>query len=248
MKIAKTNAASNTVPVIALIICCIAFLMLSYISYNKISQIASSLGNNQPPKIIVIDAGHGGEDGGASGKNEIPEKDINLAIAKNLESLLTASGYQVVMTRADDTSIGDNSLGSIRERKVSDMHQRLKILEEQRDCLFVSIHQNYFTQSQYNGTQVFYSKNNKESKALSEDVRARVISLLQNDNKREVKPATSSIFLLREAKVPAILVECGFLSNPSEEEKLCDTDYQEKMAFAIYSGLLDYCSGVRQPS
>nr|WP_243112713.1 N-acetylmuramoyl-L-alanine amidase [Caproiciproducens sp. NJN-50] len=178
----------------------------------------------------------------------MPEKDINLAIAKDLEQLLTVSGYQVVMTRTDDAEIGDNTLGTIRARKVSDMHQRLKILEDQGSCIFISIHQNFFTQSQYSGTQIFYSKNNAESKPLSEDIRARVVGLLQKDNKRETKPATSAIYLLWEAKVPAVLVECGFLSNAQEEAKLKDTSYQQKMAFSIYSGFLDYCSGIRQPS
>ncbi len=248
MKATKRGFLSNSIPVIVLIICCIAFLMLSYLSYHRIGQIASTLAEGQAPRTVVIDAGHGGEDGGASGASGVPEKDINLAIAKDLEQLLTVSGYQVVMTRTDDAEIGDNTLGTIRARKVSDMHQRLKILEDQGSCIFISIHQNFFTQSQYSGTQIFYSKNNAESKPLSEDIRARVVGLLQKDNKRETKPATSAIYLLWEAKVPAVLVECGFLSNAQEEAKLKDTSYQQKMAFSIYSGFLDYCSGIRQPS
>nr|WP_228725071.1 N-acetylmuramoyl-L-alanine amidase [Caproicibacter fermentans] len=244
----KNNFWSNTIPVFVLIICCIAFLMLSFLSYRRIDQIASTLESSQAPKTVVIDAGHGGEDGGASGSSGIPEKEINLSISKDLEQLLTVSGYHVVMTRTSDTSIGDNTLGTIRERKVSDMHERLKILQKQGNCIFISIHQNYFTQSQYNGTQIFYSKNNAESKPLAEDLRAKVMELLQKDNKRQAKPATSSIFLLWEAKVPAVLVECGFLSNAEEETKLKDPVYQKKIAFAIYSGFLDYCSGIRQPS
>ena len=198
--------------------------------------------NTQPPKTVVIDAGHGGEDGGASGPSGTPEKDINLAIAKKLQQLLSVSGYNVVMTRTQDVAIGDNSLDTVHERKVSDMHQRLKVLESQDNCVFISIHQNYFTQSQYSGTQIFYSQNNQNSKALAESIKAKVVQMLQKDNKRETKPATSSIFLLWKAEVPAVLVECGFLSNPEEEEKLKDPDYQQKIAFSIYSGFLDYCS------
>ena len=230
---------------VVLILCCIAFLMLSYLSYHRIDQIASALAG-QAPKTVVIDAGHGGEDGGASGSSGVPEKEINLAIAKDLQQLLSVSGYRVVMTRTDNEAIGDNTLGTVRARKVSDMRQRLKILEDQGNCVFLSIHQNFFTQSQYAGTQIFYSKNNTESKPLSEDIRARVVDLLQKDNKRETKPATSSIYLLWEAEVPAVLVECGFLSNAQEEAKLKDPSYQQKIAFAVYSGFLDYCSGVRQ--
>ncbi|MCI1964715.1 MAG: N-acetylmuramoyl-L-alanine amidase [Oscillospiraceae bacterium] len=248
MKAKAKSFFSNTIPVIVLVLCCIAFLMLSYLSYHHIDQIASTLAGNQPPRTVVIDAGHGGEDGGASGASGVLEKDINLAIAKNLEQLLSVSGYQVVMTRTEDAAIGDNTLGTIHSRKVSDMHQRLKILKNQEDCIFISIHQNFFTQSQYSGTQIFYSKNNAESKPLSEDIRAEVVELLQKDNKRETKPATKSIYLLWEAKVPAVLVECGFLSNPQEETKLNDPVYQKKIAFSIYSGFLDYCSGIRQPS
>ncbi|MFU0833350.1 MAG: Germination-specific N-acetylmuramoyl-L-alanine amidase [Oscillospiraceae bacterium] len=241
----KSSLLGNVIPVIVLIVCCLAFLMLSYISYNRIDQIASTLESSGPPRTIVIDAGHGGEDGGASGSTGTPEKEINLAIAKDLEQLLTVSGYQVVMTRTEDVAIGDNSLNTVHERKVSDMHQRLKILEEQNNCIFISIHQNYFTQSQYHGTQVFYSINHQGSKILAEHIKSQVIQLLQKDNKREIKPAGDSIYLLRESKVPAVLVECGFLSNPEEELKLKDPIYQHKIAFSIYSGILNYCSEIQ---
>ena len=115
-------------------------------------------------------------------------------------------------------------------------------MKEQGNCIFVSIHQNHFTESRYSGTQVFYSTGDADSKILAENIRGRVVSLLQKDNTRETKPATSSIYLLWEAKVPAVLVECGFLSNSAEEAKLNDPEYQKQMAFSIYCGLLDYCN------
>lgn len=230
----------NFVPIAALILCCLAFLMLSYITCNRLGKMAfAAAGANS--RTIVIDAGHGGEDGGATGKSKRPEKDINLAIAKDLQQLLLASGYQVVMTRTTDTAISDN-LNTIHERKVSDIHNRMKIIESQDNCIFVSIHQNLFEQSQYHGTQVFYSKNTEASKELAETIKSRVVSLLQNDNTRVTKPATSSIYLLWHAKVPAVLVECGFLSNEEEAVKLNQEGYQQQMAFAIYCGLLDYCN------
>lgn len=247
MKIKEGGIWGNSIPIAVLILCCIAFLMLSYLSYNRIDRIASTLAGSAP-RTVVLDAGHGGEDGGASGKSGVLEKVINLAIAEDLEQLLTASGYRVVMTRTGDAALSDEGLDTIRERKTSDMHNRLKLVEAQGNCYFISIHQNSFPQSQYSGTQVFYSKNDEESKPLAEDIRARVAGLLQNDNKRATKPATSSIYLLWEAKVPAVLVECGFLSNSAEESKLNDPDYQKRMAFAIYNGFLDYCAGVRQPA
>lgn len=221
--------------------------MLSYLSYNRVDQIALMLAGSSP-RTVVLDAGHGGEDGGASGKSGVPEKEINLAITKDLGQMLESSGYRVILTRSDDTALSDEGLDTIRERKTSDMHNRMELLESQGSCIFISIHQNFFPQSQYNGAQIFYSDNNGESKPLAQDIRARVVGLLQSGNKREIKPATSSIYLLWHAKVPAVLVECGFLSNAEEESRLENPDYQKQMAFAIYTGFLDYCSGVRQPA
>lgn len=229
----------NAVPIIALILCCLAFLMLSFIACRRLSKMAVAAADEHPG-TFVLDAGHGGEDGGASDQLGRTEKNINLAVTKDLQQLLLASGYHVVMTRTTDTSLSD-PLKTIRERKVSDIHNRMKIIESQESCIFVSIHQNRFEQSKYYGTQVFYSNNDKGSKELAESIRGRVVSLLQKDNTRSVKPATSSIYLLWHAKVPAVLVECGFLSNPEEAEKLNRDDYQHKMAFAIYCGLLDFC-------
>ncbi len=217
--------------------------MLSYISYNKIDKMASALAEKRNP-VIVIDPGHGGEDGGATGKSSSLEKDINLAIALNLEKLLKSSGFRVVMTRTTDISVCDDHLGTIRERKVSDIHNRLKIIEEQGDCIFISIHQNFFTDSRYSGAQVFYSKKNDSSKDLAESIKSRVVGLIQPKNTRETKPATSSIYLLWNTNVTAVMVECGFLSNDSEAVKLNDKIYQQQMAFSVYSGLLDYLHSI----
>lgn len=247
MNVKKDEISGNALPIAVLILCCIAFLLLSYLSYDRIGRFASTLAD-EAPRTVVLDAGHGGEDGGASGKSGVPEKQINLAITKDLEQLLTASGYRVVMTREDDTATADDDLDSIRKRKTSDLHNRLKLIEKQGSCIFISIHQNFFPQSQYDGTQIFYSTNNGKSKDLAEDIRARVVGLLQKDNRRQTKPATSSIYLLWQAKVPAVLVECGFLSNAAEESKLNRPDYQRQIAFAVYCGFLDYCAGVRQPA
>lgn len=200
---------------------------------------ASALAQQATP-TIVIDPGHGGEDGGAIGKSPDPEKDINLAIALKLQSLLKLSGFNVVMTRTTDVSIGDSRLDTIKERKVSDIHNRLKLVEEQGNCILISIHQNHFTDGRYSGAQMFYSTKNPQSKDLAENIKSRVVQLLQPENTRETKPATSSIYLLWNTKAPAVLVECGFLSNESESAKLNDKIYQQQMAFSIYCGFLDY--------
>ena len=217
------------VPVAVLVVCCLIFLLLSYLSYQKVGEMASNLAAREQP-IVVIDPGHGGEDGGAQSSANVLEKDINLAIAQKLEKMLTLSGFRVVMTR---------------EEEVSDLHNRLNLIEKQGDCIFLSIHQNHFTSSRYYGTQVFYSTNDLSSQDLAEAIRERVIALLQPENTRACKPATSSIYLLWNAQVPAVLVECGFLSNESEAQKLNDPQYQEQMAFAIYSGFLDYYQATR---
>ena len=220
------------------LICIFLFGGLLYTAFNYDESVSVSAENNSIP-VIIIDAGHGGEDSGAV-DNGILEKDINLSIAKKLRDMLEISGYKVKMTREDDVSIYDNTAESTREKKVSDLKNRVSIINEKSSNILVSIHQNKFEQSQYFGTQMFYSKNNPKSAVLAEEMRKSVVGMLQPDNKRELKSADSSIYILDKAKVPAVIVECGFLSNAEEAKKLSDNDYQQKMAFSIYSGILGY--------
>ena len=172
-----------------------------------------------PAPRIVLDAGHGGEDGGAAAASGMLEKEVNLSITLVLQNLLEASGFQVVMTRDADVDLGEKSLSSVRERKVSDLHNRRKLLEETQNPMLISIHQNFFTEPQYSGAQIFYSTNLPESETLSSAIQNRIVSLLQPENKREIKPAGESIYLLRNAQCPAVIVECGFLSNPGRGSK-----------------------------
>lgn len=205
---------------------------------NEIATVSSeNLNKNYP--TIIIDAGHGGEDGGAVSDSGLLEKDINLDISLTLEKLLIQSGYNVKMIRTEDTSIHDDSANTIRERKVSDIKNRTKIANSDKNNILISIHQNYFTQSQYFGTQVFYSKNNTNSKLLAESIRTAVTALLQPENNRKCKEA-SNVFLLDNVTVPAIIVECGFLSNADEAYKLSQADYRDNMAYSIYLGILEY--------
>lgn len=194
----------------------------------------------QKKGTVVVDAGHGGEDGGAVGINGALEKDINLAIALELEKNLKQNNFDVVMVRDTDSAVGDQSLATVSERKRSDTKKRLRIVEETGECILISIHQNHFSESKYSGTQVFYSGNREESGVLAEAVRQNIVSSLQPENKRENKQAEKNIYLLYNCHVPAILVECGFLSNPQEAEKLQTPSYQKEMAAAIYNGLIDY--------
>lgn len=194
---------------------------------------------------IVLDAGHGGEDGGAVGINGVMEKDINLAIALELEKYLKQNNFEVVMIRDTDSAVGDQSLGTVAERKRSDTKSRLRTVEETGECILISIHQNHFSESRYSGAQVFYSGNREESSQLAEAIRQNIVSSLQPGNKRENKQAESNIYLLYNCQVPAVLVECGFLSNPEEAGMLSRESYQKDMAAAIYNGLVDYLQGKR---
>lgn len=190
-------------------------------------------------KMLVIDAGHGGEDSGAVA-NSVLEKDINLEIALKLRDMLKASGIEVKMIRESDVSIYDTASGTIRERKVSDLKNRVKIVNNNKKNILVSIHQNKFEQSKYSGAQMFYSANNDKSQILAENIRKSITGLIQPENKRELKKGGSDIYLLNKATVPAVIVECGFISNEEEAKNLSNEEYQSKMAFAICCGILEY--------
>ena len=189
---------------------------------------------------VVLDAGHGGEDGGAVGVNGVTEKEINLSIALELERYLKQNNFEVIMIRDGDYAVGDQSLRTIAERKRSDTKNRLQTVNEAGECIFISIHQNHFSESKYHGAQVFYSGNRPESAQLAETIRQNIVESLQPENKRENKVAGKNIYLMANANVPAVLVECGFLSNPQEAENLTTEAYQKDIAAAIYNGLLDY--------
>ena len=152
------------------------------------------------------------------------------------------------MIRSSDISVGDQSLSTIAERKRSDTKSRLRTVEEAGECILISIHQNHFSEGKYSGAQIFYSGNRPESAELAEAVRQNIVSSLQPENKRGNKQADGNIYLLKNCHVPAILVECGFLSNEAETEKLCTESYQKNMAAAIYNGLIDYLENKAEDS
>jgi len=195
-----------------------------------------------PDPVILLDAGHGGEDGGAVGLGGVVEKDLNLAITLKLDSFLRAMGYQTILTRTTDTDLHDAAASTVRDRKTTDIHNRFAMMEALRDKdLFMSIHMNKFPGSGAHGTQVFYSKNTPASAELAQSIQHSVIRLVQPENTRLIKPSGDSIYLLYYAKKTAVVVECGFLSNAGDAAKLQDDDYQNRLAFAIACGVLEYC-------
>lgn len=190
---------------------------------------------------VIIDAGHGGEDGGCEG-NGLVEKDLNLDIALRVASLLEDAGINVVMTRDTDILLYDKNSDYVGKKKAQDVRRRLEIAKNQDDPVLVSIHMNYFAQTQYSGLQVWYSKNDARSKILANLIQSNVKSELQPSNKRVTKEATSSIFLLHNATFPAVLIECGFLSNPDEARALTDENYRQNLANSIFKSIMTYIS------
>lgn len=211
-----------------------------YTASVNFSVITSSSNVKSDEPVIVIDAGHGGVDGGAVASDGTNEKDINLDIALKLNELMKLNGFSTVMTRTEDISIHDDDATTIRQKKVSDLKKRLSILDDGDALCMISIHQNIYSSSKYSGTQVFYGKNNTLSETLADSIQNQVVTLMQPDNKRAIKQTTKDIYLLYNAQKPCVMVECGFLSNQEELSNLKDDEYQTKMAFAVFVGFLEY--------
>lgn len=208
--------------------------------HNSVNAVKETEQNaNQP--IVIIDAGHGGFDGGAVAEDGTVEKDINLSIALYLREYLSVFDIKTIMIRETDCSVEDDGLNTIRQRKTSDLHNRMKLMEETDNAIFISIHQNKYPDGKYSGTQVFYSpKTKEESQALAQTIQDCVINTLQKDNKRQIKECGTSVYLMYNAVKPAVLVECGFLSNYEETNKLKAPEYQKKIAFCIAVGIQKY--------
>lgn len=216
------------------IILVISLAMVSFIAINLgLSQETMNIKeNSNGSKIILIDAGHGGMDGGTSSKMGTVEKNINLSIALELKDSLKKSGYTVVMTREQDAANYSKS-GTIRSNYNEDLRNRCELKNSSNCDMFISIHLNYFTQSKYYGAQVWYS-NNKDSGTFAAQVQKNLRMDLDPSNKRVQKPAKNAYKILRENdNMPSVIVECGFLSNYEEEQKLKTPEYQEKIANSI---------------
>ncbi len=197
--------------------------------------------NDTPRKTVIIDAGHGGFDGGATASDGTTEKDINLAVSLKLEQLLTLYGYDVIMLRDTDTALNTEG-DTTRQKKRSDIMYRYSVMEQHPDSIYLCIHQNNFSASYCHGAQMFYCKATDGSKELAESMQASLRSL-QPDNDRVIKPCTDDVYLIYNATTTAVLVECGFLSNSDDLVNLKSEEYQMKLAFAISSGLNNYILG-----
>ncbi len=229
-----------------IVLLCTYLLVFGFIRTSHMPEDILAAGSETDGALpmIVLDAGHGGIDSGCVSVNGAEEKDINLNILLKLRSMLDMSGYEVTVTRETDRSIHDSGVQGLGNQKKSDMENRLKIINSFDNAVFVSIHQNLFSDPQYYGAQMFYPEKSSESERLAALMQQNFVSLLQPENLREIKPVGDEIYLLNNASCPAVMCECGFLSNPDEAAKLESDDYQTQVAFTIYKTLCDYISGM----
>lgn len=190
-------------------------------------------------KTIVIDAGHGVPDEGAESSNGTTEAETNLKIALKLQNLLEQSGCSVILTRSDENSIYDLDAKTLKQKKISDIRNRVKIGNEASADIFVSIHLNKIPQQQYYGWQCFYKPNNENSIKLAKKLQENLNKAIQKENKR-VAMKLDTVYIMKHVEIPISIVECGFLSNPEEEKQLLDDTYQNKLAWGIFNGIQEY--------
>lgn len=228
---------------ILLILIILVISVISVISFTtnngKLENAISTVSLPVSGKTIVLDAGHGYPDEGAESSNGVTEASINLAITKKVQSLLEQSGCNVVLTRSDENGIYNLNAITLREKKVTDIKNRVKIGNESSADAFVSIHLNKIPQSQYYGWQAFFKENNKESEELAKSLQEELNSSIQRENKRKALKITGK-YIIEHVEIPITIIECGFLSNPEEERLLQQNEYQDRIAWGIYNGILDY--------
>ena len=190
-------------------------------------------------KVIILDAGHGTPDEGAESSSGTLEAPINLQITLKVQKLLESSGATVILTRSDDNSIYEIDAKTIAQKKVSDIHNRVKIGNNSSADVFVSIHLNKISESQYSGWQTFYKNNDENSKKLATSIQNNLNETIASDNDRT--PHTlSNVYIMKNVEIPITIVECGFLSNPEDEARLKTDEYQESLAWGIYNGIMGY--------
>lgn len=237
----KSNTFFIKYSIITLIICALVCVIIIFSSNMTGASAQSSYASEEgSPVTVIIDAGHGGEDGGTQSRDGLLEKDLNLDIAKRLSLIFSQNGVNVIMTRSDDRLLYDKNGDYKGRKKALDAQARLNIASEDPNAIFISIHQNYFSSSQYSGLQVWYSGNDNRSMELAQYIQSGVKNTLQPNNNRQIKLAGSNIYLLEHIKNPAVLIECGFLSNPEEAKRLSDPTYRQNLSEVIYRSVTEY--------
>lgn len=213
----------------------VLLISISHISKTTTAAFSLPIRNT----VVVIDAGHGGRDPGASGATGLTEKVINLQIALKLRRLIEQGGGTAIMIREDDSGLYTEGGNGRETRKSEDLKNRHAIINSCGADILISIHLNSFQERQYYGAQTFYPSNDEKSRRLAESIQNEMIKVLGRGNDRKSKP-TDSVYILKNNNMPSALVECGFLSNPEEERLLGDEHYQEKVAWSIFVGIVKY--------
>ena len=231
--------AKTIIKLLAIILVLISVVKISVNLFMRSRLYAEALNEITEKTMVIIDAGHGGEDCGAIGVSGVYEKDLNLSIALELGRILSENGITVVYTRTNDALLYTEEENIHGIRKISDLKNRCKIAAEYPKSIFVSIHMNSYKSAGCKGLQVYYSEKNKDSYALASAVQLNVKNRLQNENKRQIK-AGKSMYLLENIDNPAILIECGFLTNFEECENLSEKEYQKELSFSIFCGIIEY--------
>lgn len=190
-------------------------------------------------KVVVVDAGHGVPDEGAEVGDGTTEAQTNLKIALKLQNLLEQSGCIVILTRSDENGIYDLDSKTLKQKKISDIRNRVKIGNKSSADIFVSIHLNKIPEQQYFGWQTFYNKNSEQGQKLAKQIQKNLNEAIQKDNKRAAAKI-ENIYIVNNVEIPMTIVECGFISNPEEKELLLTDNYQNRLAWGIYNGIIDY--------
>lgn len=194
---------------------------------------------------LILDAGHGGEDGGAVSVTGVPESQINLAIVLKMDDILGFYGTSPILLRTEDISLHDSTANTLREKKVSDLKNRVAAIQAAEDATLISIHQNSYPDGRYHGAQVFYAPTDG-SMELAQHIQNALKASLQPDNNRERKQIPNTVYLMNHITCRAVMVECSFLTNPEEETRIRDDGYQRKLAALLSSAWLTSCDQISQ--
>ena len=223
------------------LLCCGGFLCAAFAFHaltTGLPAISAFSAAEKPPETVVIDPGHGGEDGGAVSPGGVQESHINLAVSKRLRDLLCFAGIPTVMTREEDVTICDEGLGTIRARKASDIRNRVAIVNGTENAVLLSIHQNSLPSSTVtHGAQVFWNQQ-EGAEALAEAIQTSLNGAINVGNEKHTKQIPPTVYLMKHVTVPAVLVECGFLTNQEETRRLQDETHQRTLAISIAAGYL----------
>lgn len=221
----KRDLLAFSIGLCAVLVCCLSAAQHIAPAFSSVPQVPDT-------PVLILDAGHGGEDGGASSAAGNKESDINLDIVLKLESLMAFLGVDAVLTRSEDISIYDEGCETLREKKVSDLKNRVELVQSTQNAMVISVHQNTYTDPRYHGAQVFYGSGEVSSQ-WGEHTQELFRSFMDPDNNRKATPVPEHVYLFKHIDCPAILVECGFLSNGEEASLLLTDTYQRKIAITL---------------